>query len=193
MLTLSFANNHEGPHSVGLTQHFLLSLFLLTFPSTKSQISDSMNKTPAVHQLLSYMNTYKRRIFPTLARRILMDSIYKQDSLDSIIFFTSHKCASVFVPRILRALDASSHSRLKAIDYASEIWSLSDRFAPTGEYEPFLEFNSESLYSSKSFIYGPQRKPFSFEHRKIQKYFSWDPRDVVVSAFSLSAVVIPCH
>lgn len=101
----------------------------------------------------------------------------------SVIFFTTHKCASSYVPSIFH--ECCKYSGYSAVDYASVIWALGDKFTGYDSYESFLEENYDSLYRLKGKIYSPQRKPIKFAgiNSFKQLYFLRDPRDVLVSAF----------
>lgn len=100
----------------------------------------------------------------------------------SIMFFTTHKCASTFVSRILTEIDTAT--ALEHFDYAQAIWKLGDAF--TGD-DPYGLLSSENgqLFFPHGEVYGPMRRPVRLEapdsYRMI--FFLRDPRDVLVSAY----------
>lgn len=118
----------------------------------------------------------------TERRRVL--NAQKAERLpQSAIFYTTHKCASVFVDRLLTTITNSSPYVVR--NYASTIQGLGDRVSVDSPYEPFLEKNSDLLYFRKGEIYGPQRRPLDFPDRSTFKhiFFLRDPRDVLVSNY----------
>lgn len=101
----------------------------------------------------------------------------------SVIFYTTHKCASVFISKLLITLTQNSQYEVK--DYASAIRDLGDQINVENPYENFLEQASDQLYQTKGKIYAPQRKLLDFPGRENFKhiFFLRDPRDVIVSAY----------
>ena len=101
----------------------------------------------------------------------------------SVIFFTTHKCASSFMNQFFMMV--SNDNDYKVIDYASSIWGLGDSMDIGSSYEPFLEKNYDRLYFQTGEIYTPQRHPIYFPGIEKFKhiFFLRDPRDVLVSAF----------
>lgn len=101
----------------------------------------------------------------------------------SVIFFTTHKCASSFMNQFFMMV--SNDSNYTVVDYASSIWALGDSLDIGSTYEPFLEENYDRLYFQTGEIYAPQRRPIDFPGIEKFKYifFLRDPRDVLVSAF----------
>lgn len=101
----------------------------------------------------------------------------------SVIFFTTHKCASSFMNHFFTMV--AKDSKYKVIDYATSIWALGDSLDAGATYEPFLEQNYDQLYFQTGEIYAPQRQPLNFPGIEKFKhiFFLRDPRDVLVSAF----------
>ncbi|AFZ49070.1 sulfotransferase family protein [Dactylococcopsis salina PCC 8305] len=101
----------------------------------------------------------------------------------SVIFYTTHKCASVFVNKLLSCITKNSDYRLK--NYSSAIWSLGNQIDVGSPYEDFLEKAYDRLYKTKGEIYAPQRRPLDFPGRENFKhiFFLRDPRDVLVSGY----------
>ncbi len=102
----------------------------------------------------------------------------------SIIFYTTHKCASTFVQRLFEII--SKNAEYELVDYAGTIWGAGDRFKNIeSPYELFLERAYSDLYSLNGKIYGPQREYLDFPGRNKFKhiFFLRDPRDVLVSAY----------
>lgn len=102
----------------------------------------------------------------------------------SIIFYTTHKCASTFVQRLFEII--SKNAEYELVDYAGTIWGAGDRLKKIeSPYELFLERAYSDLYSLHGRIYGPQREYLDFPGRNKFKhiFFLRDPRDVLVSAY----------
>lgn len=131
-----------------------------------------------IRQLLS---KYNPKTF-TINQRLL-DAQKAMELPKSVIFFTTHKCASSFMNQFFRMV--SNDSNYKVVDYASSIWALGDSLDVGAIYEPFLEENYDRLYFQTGEIYAPQRRPIHFPGIEKLKhvFFLRDPRDVLVSAF----------
>ncbi|MGK7926886.1 MAG: sulfotransferase, partial [Spirulina sp.] len=102
----------------------------------------------------------------------------------SILFYTSHKCASTFVGKLLDTI--CKKSQYEIIDYAGTIWGAGDRLKHIeSPYELFLERAYSDLYSLHGKIYAPQREYLDFPGRTKFKhiFFLRDPRDVLISAY----------
>ncbi len=97
----------------------------------------------------------------------------------SILFFTVHRCASVFMSRLLREL--TSHSDMKHADFdayfALQQIPVSDGFKRNG----FVT----TAFHKQGYIYGPMRSfrsiPEINEYKKL--LILRDPRDVLVSKY----------
>jgi len=106
---------------------------------------------------------------------------------DSALFYTTHKCASVFIPKYCKIVERCSD--YQHVDYAQEIWKLGDQLDIGQENENFLvnflERNADRLFFERGEIYAPLRFPVDFLNRKNLKhvFFLRDPRDVLVSAY----------
>ena len=104
-------------------------------------------------------------------------------SLESVIFFTTHKAASNFTDEILKQIEKNTEYTL--FDYGALVGSLADKLNIKDDFENYLNKNSEFLFSQNGEIYGPQRRPLNFpnidNYKKI--FFLRDPRDVLVSAY----------
>lgn len=118
------------------------------------------------------------------------DILKAKESLDqppSVLFFTIHKCASTFIPPLLRTITRNSNYELK--DYAGAIWNLGDQLDIGQDQEnflsSFLENTADRLFFRKGEIYAPLRIPVDFSERKNFKHilFLRDPRDVLVSSY----------
>lgn len=116
-----------------------------------------------------------------LRKRIHL-AILAEKKSPSVLFFTTHKCASSFMDKLFNMI--ANESDLRVVDYANTISHLADR---TNIDEPFsfLEANYDMLYHQRGEIYVPCRRPLDFPGRDDihQIYFLRDPRDVLVSAF----------
>lgn len=100
----------------------------------------------------------------------------------SILFFTTHKCASSFINTLFDVV--TSNSVYSSIDYMSTIRGLGDQTEIHDSYE-FVNENYSYCFRQFNEIYVPLRKPLNFpgmeNFRKI--FFLRDPRDVLVSGF----------
>ena len=101
----------------------------------------------------------------------------------SVIVYTTHKCASTFIPKLFSLIE--THGAFAMFDYASEINRSAARLGVVGGYEPFLSSSYSHLYRQHGEIYAPQRRPLDFPGREDLDhiFFLRDPRDVLVSAF----------
>ncbi|MCG8443298.1 MAG: sulfotransferase domain-containing protein [Caulobacterales bacterium] len=105
----------------------------------------------------------------------------------SVFFFTHHKCASTFVPRMLRLAAGDQYTH---VDYGASLWRYpNDVLDRHPSYEAFFESAHPMLFEPRGHIYGPHRAPFSFsgmfDYRAI--FFLRDPRDVLVSWYYSTA------
>ena len=74
----------------------------------------------------------------------------------SILFWSTHKCASTFIAWALRQI--AKNSDYQYFDYASNIWFLGNTLKIK---EPFrIERECPFLYKEYGEIYGPLRTPF---------------------------------
>ena len=100
----------------------------------------------------------------------------------SILFFTTHKCASTFVSKLLAEFEKST--ALSHFDFAKEIYRLGDTIN-VGDNEVFLHNAQYILFKPIGEIYGPLRFPIILDDFKKYRaiFFLRDPRDVAVSAY----------
>jgi len=117
------------------------------------------------------------------ARKRILNSWEEQHKPDSVILFTTHKCASMFMETLFTII--SKGSEYKVVDYASIIYGLGDKVDIGSPYEDYLSANYYNLYKTKGEIYAPQRRALDFPGRTRFKhiFFLRDPRDVLVSAY----------
>jgi len=102
------------------------------------------------------------KIYTKKQRRILKNKINKSKSKsNSIIFFTTHKCASNFSQFMLKEIEANTNYTL--FDYGSLLGSLTYELDLKFDFEDYLNKNHSKLFQSKGEIYGPQRKPLKFD------------------------------
>lgn len=125
----------------------------------------------------------QKTLFNQKLKREVLAAYQSLNQPPSVIFFTTHKCASTFVAPLLKTI--TDHSDYQVKNYASAIWSLGNRVDLGSSYEDFLEKAYDRLYKTKGEIYAPQRRPLDFLGReKFKHIFFWrDPRDVLVSAY----------
>lgn len=102
--------------------------------------------------------------------------------IPSVLFFTTHKCASTFTSKVIKSI--GSHSDYEIYDYAAAIYQLGDGI-DAGDPFDFMTKNSDILFNRRGEIYGPLRMPVTIPNmdgfRKV--FFLRDPRDVLVSAY----------
>jgi len=104
----------------------------------------------------------------------------------SVLLFTTHKCASTFLPKVLKLIQKKSDLEHFDISGSIAINGYKYDFGKKYEnHEAFIENNYSFLFKSKGYIYGPLRKPFYFPGIKNYKkiFFLRDPRDVLISAY----------
>ena len=107
--------------------------------------------------------------------------LQNRDKIKSVIFWTTHKCASTFISSYLKSI--SSVTNLKHYDYAGHIWELGNEIKLD---KPFLiESDCDFLYRRFGELYGPMRTPFEFDTRKYLNniFFLRDPRDLIISKY----------
>ena len=116
-------------------------------------------------------------------RRIADSSHYLENKpkITSVIFWTTHKCASTYISKFLNLI--SKESNLNHFDYAGQIWELGNEIKL--KYPFNIEQNCDFLYRKKGEIYGPMRMPFEFDTRSQLNniFFLRDPRDLIISNF----------
>ena len=121
------------------------------------------------------------------ARRLAMFSIEKRllnnrqveaSSLQSILFFTTYKCASSFAGEIINEL--TEDAGYKHVDFDSYFYHLEKD--TDGEY---IKLFSKNAFRRSGFIYGPMRRYQSIPD--VNEYKTLlilrDPRDVLVSHY----------
>ncbi len=104
-----------------------------------------------------------------------------EKKIKSIMFWTTHKCASTFVSKFLSAI--SEEAKLKHFDYAGSIWELGDEIKIKNPYE--IAVKSDFLYRMYGEIYGPIRNPIDLNHSEQLNniFFLRDPRDLIISQY----------
>lgn len=134
----------------------------------------------------------KRRGDPHEAHRCpggeerILDAVAAEDAPAraerSILFLTTHKCASTFVAKLLAAISASAGYR--HFDYNGARWRLGNAVG-IGEPLAFMARHHETLFRRCGEIYGPLRAPVDFPGREdlVHVFFLRDPRDLLVSKF----------
>ena len=101
--------------------------------------------------------------------------------INSVIFWTTHKCASTYVSKFLELV--AKEADLKHFDYAGNIWELGNEINLKDPFQ--IEQNCDFLYRSQGEIYGPMRTPFDFNLRRELNniFFLRDPRDLIISKY----------
>ena len=134
--------------------------------------------------LFKFFNSIGIKVLTKKQKRVL--NRYKphvNKSLESVIFFTTHKAASNFSNEILKQIEKNTEYSL--YDYGALVGSLSDTLNIDNDFEVYLNKNYKFLFNQHGEIYGPQRKPLKFQNIENYKkiFFLRDPRDVLVSAY----------
>ncbi|WP_339366800.1 sulfotransferase domain-containing protein [Gloeocapsa sp. PCC 7428] len=98
---------------------------------------------------------------------------------NSVLFFTTRKCASTYMNNCIRYLN-EKYLHLISVDLASYIWHYS-----TQEVYKLLEEKQAEVFRTNGILYGPLRQYIPIN--KLEKYcivlMLRDPRDVVVSNY----------
>lgn len=123
---------------------------------------------------------YTKKQKRTLLRKYKMNNY---SNFDSVIFFTTHKCASNFISKLLETID--KNTEFTHFDYGGLVGSVADKINQKAPFEPYLNKNYKHLFNSRGEIYGPQRRPLNFSSINLYKkiFFLRDPRDVLISSF----------
>lgn len=123
----------------------------------------------------------------TRAQERILDAEAWRSDRPSVLFFTTHKCASTLISKVLHTIETSSD--LRHFDYATAVYKLGDE-VETGtiehtDIEQVIDRNKARLFHSTGEIYGPLRRPIDVPGREemTQLFFLRDPRDVIVSAY----------
>lgn len=117
----------------------------------------------------------------------IQSAIQAQKKPRSVLLYTTHKCASTFVPKVFRRVQ--NHSDYQLFDYASGLRDLGNNIDADGIEKGFIKEFSERSYDHLFFehgeIYAPLRFDINFPGRESFKhiFFLRDPRDVLVSSF----------
>ena len=141
-----------------------------------------MNIKKTIYKFLSKLGF---KVFTKKQKRILLrkNKLSNSSNFDSVIFFTTHKCASNFISKLLETVD--KNTEYIHYDYGGLVGSVADKIKQKAPFEPYLNKNYKHLFNSKGEIYGPQRRPLNFlsinSYKKI--FFLRDPRDVLISSF----------
>jgi len=141
-----------------------------------------------VHDIIYFFKTklvyriIKNDNFRTLIR--IADSsnyLEKNKKINSVIFWTTHKCASTYISKFLDLV--AKESSLKHFDYAGHIWELGNEISLEDPFQ--IEQNCDFLYKQHGEIYGPMRTPFDFNLRSNLNniFFLRDPRDLIISKY----------
>lgn len=141
--------------------------------------------------LKKFISYLKMKLFFKLSENYKLNSglriaeainyIKNDKKIKSVIFWTTHKCASTFVSKFLLTL--ARDSNLRYFDYASHIWELGNSIKIKNPYQ--IEVDCDFLYRKYGEIYGPIRKPFDFSYKDQFNniFFLRDPRDLIISLY----------
>ena len=145
-----------------------------------------MNKVVKIKSRVVSLISKEKEIANESQQRVLLVS-KNNNSQNSTLFYTTHKCASSFMQKILIKLCANGSYVFN--DYASAIYQLGNKLDIEQDKKNylvnFLESNYDRLFYKKNEIYGPLRFPVDFPDRNTFKhiFFLRDPRDVIVSSY----------
>ncbi|MBE9126889.1 MULTISPECIES: sulfotransferase domain-containing protein [unclassified Coleofasciculus] len=133
--------------------------------------------------LYKLKNKIKNRTDSNKLRRKVIDAFSNLNKPRSVIFYTTHKCASIFVKRLFDLI--WKNSKYEFVDYGGTIFGAGDKLNVGSPYEVFLEQAYSELYSLHGKVYGPQRRYLDFPGRNNFNhiFFLRDPRDVLVSSY----------
>lgn len=118
------------------------------------------------------------------AQQRVLNAQNRNKTRPSVLFFTTHKCASTFVSALLDEL--ANQSDYENLNYESAYWELGDQVdASNTHISKFLPQNYDVLFRRHGEIYGPLRFAVDFPGRDKFKhiFFFRDPRDVLVSMY----------
>lgn len=151
---------------------------------TAKRLIKSLVKTPAKPKVRFAENEPRPDSYDQFR---IYDAELHDDTHRSVLFFTTHKCASIFLGDIMRT--ASKLSSMRHLNYAAAIYRMKDTIDTRGydhtEIEHIIAHNAERLFRPRGEIYGPLRRAVDFPGRGqyTQIFFLRDPRDVLVSAY----------
>jgi hypothetical protein len=146
-----------------------------------------MNKLQKIKNKLINLNSKENKEVLSNEQFRVITAKQIENTPKSALFYTTHKCASTFMQKLLIKLSAEGDYTLN--DYASAIWSLGNKLDINQDkknyLQHFLEKNYDRLFYLKGEIYGPLRFPIDFPNRKAFQhlFFLRDPRDVIVSSY----------
>lgn len=118
------------------------------------------------------------------AQKRILFAQNRNKSRSSVLFFTTHKCASTFVTALLDEL--ADQSDYETLNHEAAYWELGDQVDESNMHIcDFLTQNYDALFRKHGEIYGPLRFAVDFPGRKNFKhiFFFRDPRDVLVSMY----------
>lgn len=112
-------------------------------------------------------------------RALLKGRGFPSSNRRSVLFFTTHKCASTYVPKCLKYLN-KRYLGMTHVDLETYIWNYSNE-----NVHRYLADHSETLFVKKGMIYAPLRGYIQIselnDYRAI--LFLRDPRDMLVSQY----------
>ena len=118
-----------------------------------------------------------------LEKARVMEAHETRSAPPSVLFYTTHKCASSFMQYFFGALTQGSAYRV--VDIEAAMWEFDTDVFAGADVSDFISEHSDRLFFRRGEIYSPLRSPIRFpgdDHfRKI--FFLRDPRDIAVSWF----------
>ncbi len=113
--------------------------------------------------------------------------LFARNQKRSVLFFTHHKCASTFLPKVIRGI-CTTDKRLRHLNYSNLTSDVGWRFGFGSRFPSELDWftlNSDILFKKSGHCYGPFRYPFVFPGWEYFKsvFFLRDPRDSLISRY----------
>lgn len=117
-------------------------------------------------------------VFPAESLAIIKGLGRAKKQKASIFFFTTHKCASTFTPKVLAC--AARKLDLKHIDYARFLWHKSN-----DNVFDYMNKHAKKLFQAEGYVFAPLRQWIETRGCENSKVIIMlrDPRDVVVSMY----------
>lgn len=110
-------------------------------------------------------NKVKAELYQAKLQRQLIEAQANFSKPRSVIFYTTHKCASTFIKRLFEVI--LKKSEYEIVDYASAIFLAGEKLNVDSPYEVFLEQTYSVLYSLHGKVYiWTAKEIFKFSRKK---------------------------
>lgn len=122
---------------------------------------------------------YRERWRYRRERALLDNRLPIRSNRPSVLFFTTHKCASTYITKCLAHLN-DKHLGMNLVDLEGLVWNKHSH-----DVHQYLATRSSKLFHDKGMIYAPLRRLIDIHHLERYKVllFIRDPRDVLVSHY----------